>query len=50
MYPEEVPEAVFVGEGGTNNSFCDIGTMRISRTNYEDSLEYLYQYKYECWH
>ena len=36
--------------GGGDESFCCIGTIRISRTNYEDYFEYLYSYKYECWH
>ena len=42
MYPEEVPEALLLRGGGTNNSFCYIGTIRISRTNYEDYCEYLF--------
>ena len=41
MYPEEVPEAFLLGEGGRTIHFV-IGTIRTSRTNYEDYCAYLY--------
>ena len=43
MYPEEVPEAFFVGaDEQFINSFCFCGTIRIGRPNYEDYCEYMY--------
>ena len=41
MYPEEVPEAFLLGEGG-QTIHCYIGTIRTSRSNYENYCEYLY--------